>query len=648
MKISKKLVLTHSLLVIGITIIAFFALFTFSKLDKSGLIINLSGRQRMLSQKISKEILVYKNYPKEEHKAQVLKTLNLFKLTLNALKNGGETYLDLDMNKSVTLPVLDDGVAKKQLGFTQSLFDDFEQQVKKFLKDNDEQSLQYILKNNLNLLKNMNKAVFLLQEDSDKQISYFKTALIFCFIISLLAYIFALFMVKGIKKALLSFQDIFHKAALGDLTVRFPVPKVDCSKILKCGKDKADCFYSGIEQSDCFIFMGSFAPQMGKEISCPSIKNGKFKDCSECKVYNLINKNEVVASGVWLNNFLKHLSRDFLKLKFRFMKIKDHSNLLKENALESSSGIQEINASNQSISNNMDLQKQKVSKSSNSLAETLVDIKNIDKMSDSMKESVDTSSSAVEEMAANIASSADIAQKANSYSENLHSASQKGGEAVTQLNEAVDNVQENSQNISEMVQLIMDISEQTNLLAMNAAIEAAHAGEYGKGFAVVAEEIRKLADKSSGSAKEIQKVVKEIVNNIQNTSNLSQITIDSFKVLEHNIEKVSAANTEIAHSADEQKLANQSILEVSSKLLEFSNNISKRTSHQVNKNTEVMQVLNELNTFSQEINHAVEEQEVALKDSLLAAEKISEVAQLIDSAVDDTAEDFSRFILEKR
>lgn len=84
--------------------------------------------------------------------------------------------------------------------------------------------------------------------------------------------------------------------------------------------------------------------------------------------------------------------------------------------------------------------------------------------------------------------------------------------------------------INKLLETILDITDQTNLLALNAAIEAARAGEAGKGFAVVAEEVRKLAEESSNTAGQIQKITETVVSSVKELANNSQQLLDFMNV----------------------------------------------------------------------------------------------------------------------
>jgi methyl-accepting chemotaxis protein len=156
-------------------------------------------------------------------------------------------------------------------------------------------------------------------------------------------------------------------------------------------------------------------------------------------------------------------------------------------------------------------------------------------------EAIQETSAAIEQINATIdAVNAGTAQKRASIDE-LGRLTDKGETDIALALNAIMKIADSSAAIIEVGKIIQKISSQTNLLAMNASIEAAHAGDFGKGFSVVADEIRTLAEQTSVNAKEITLTLKDISVEIAQAQDVSQKASDGFRALKFGVGSVSEA-----------------------------------------------------------------------------------------------------------
>jgi len=157
-----------------------------------------------------------------------------------------------------------------------------------------------------------------------------------------------------------------------------------------------------------------------------------------------------------------------------------------------------------------------------------------------------------EELSGSVQSNATNASGANEMAQQVAEKAKATGKGMDDTMEAMSSIEKSSKKINEAVEIITDIADQTNLLALNAAIEAARAGEHGKGFAVVADEVRKLAERSADSAKDIKQLISESTVQVQKGVTLSHDAGDSLKKMVIDITKVAEQLKAISTATQEQ------------------------------------------------------------------------------------------------
>jgi len=219
---------------------------------------------------------------------------------------------------------------------------------------------------------------------------------------------------------------------------------------------------------------------------------------------------------------------------------------------------------------------------------------------------VDDSSKAVARLAQTVARVSGVATEADGLAGRLKGLTVEGDATLSQSLASLRELDESSRAVGAIVNSISKIAAQTNLLAMNAAIEAAHAGESGKGFAVVADEVRTLAGSSAENARRIADLVKDMTSRVATGVALAGKAGDAFGRLREGVERTTGLVADIAEAMGEQKQGAEELLAVVDRLQSSSRSIRERTAGQRGDSQEMKAAIESIVLATKRIGVALE------------------------------------------
>ncbi len=307
------------------------------------------------------------------------------------------------------------------------------------------------------------------------------------------------------------------------------------------------------------------------------------------------------------NGFVEKLQNIVTNLQGSKNSLLNVDDNLQASTQDTSASITEIISNIESVNNQILKQADSVHETAGAVNQISTNIDTLEEMIESQAACVTEASAAVEQMIGNInAVNNSVGLMINSF-DVLEKHTNNGFNTQNNANEKIMCIQEQSKMLQDANSAIANIAAQTNLLAMNAAIEAAHAGEAGKGFAVVADEIRKLSETSTNQSKTIGTELKKIQETIKDVVLVSNETNTAFDCIGSSITETSAIMEQIRGAMEEQQVGSKQIIEALKAMNSSTSEVRTASVEMTEGNAHILEEMQKLQNATENMKGSIEE-----------------------------------------
>jgi methyl-accepting chemotaxis protein len=354
-------------------------------------------------------------------------------------------------------------------------------------------------------------------------------------------------------------------------------------------------------------------------------------------------KDEIGAMAADFNETLQHIGGMIDHVKSHSARLSGISDELSSSMTKTAASVGEIAAAIQNVKRQADIQSGSVAQTGDTIGKIIETIERLNRHIGSQSDSISQSSAAIEDMLASIASVTQTLVKNDDNVKKLAQASDTGRTGLQAVSSAIQEIAKQSEGLLEITALMNNIASQTNLLSMNAAIEAAHAGESGKGFAVVADEIRKLAESSGEQSETIAGILKKIKGSIDEIAKSADGVIERFEAIDQNVRVVSDQEAEVRNAMEKQGTGSKQILEYISTLNGITHVIEKDSDTMLAESRDIIEESKNLEKLTREITLGMNEGASGADEINTAVERVSGISLETKRYIEILISEISKF-----
>ena len=336
--------------------------------------------------------------------------------------------------------------------------------------------------------------------------------------------------------------------------------------------------------------------------------------------------DEIGSMGSEVNQFIDTQHQIILSVRKSSDHITESADTLSSLSKTAASSAQQISVGIEDVTQQVRQQNEAMGGVKGILQTSVEGIGKLDSLIENQSADIIESSAAIEEMVGNISAvSGSINKMAQEYQE-LITITESGRQRQNDVAKQIDTMAEQSRHLGEANNVISQIASQTNLLAMNAAIEAAHAGESGKGFAVVADEIRKLAETAATQSKAIKMELGNITATIRNVVETSAISVEEFDQISGKVSSTENLVREIDGAMLEQQEASKQVLSSLRDINDASMKVQQTSKEMRDNIGELHSSADSLEAIANSVASSMQEMGAGIHEISSAAEDVSNQA----------------------